>query len=203
MLSGSLCLTQSCGGNLTSSFLLKAQPLKTLFPARISALWLLVLCSLLPQISWHYSQNLKSSCYNLGWLLCHSVSNWVFGDFYSLFNPLQYSCLENSMDGGSWQATVRVVTKSRTRLSNFTFTFHSLFLRHLFTYLSRTLYCLAPFSFFWFTLILVPHILHQLPQEEKVNKGEFLRPWIFGNILIQQEYLMEQLSWHGMLDICL
>ena len=27
-------------------------------------------------------------------------------------NPLQYSCLENSMDRGAWQATVRGVTKS-------------------------------------------------------------------------------------------
>ena len=37
-------------------------------------------------------------------------------------NPLQYSCLKNPMDGGSWQATVHGVTKSRTRLSDFTFT---------------------------------------------------------------------------------
>ena len=29
-------------------------------------------------------------------------------------NPLQYSCLENSMDGGAWQATVHGVAKSRT-----------------------------------------------------------------------------------------
>ena len=35
-------------------------------------------------------------------------------------NPLQYSCLENSMDGGAWKATVRGVTKSWTRLSDFT-----------------------------------------------------------------------------------
>ena len=35
--------------------------------------------------------------------------------------PLQYSCLENSMDRGVWQATVHGVTKSRTRLSNFHF----------------------------------------------------------------------------------
>ena len=35
-------------------------------------------------------------------------------------NPLQCSCLENSMDGGAWWATVHWVTKSRTRLSNFT-----------------------------------------------------------------------------------
>ena len=33
-------------------------------------------------------------------------------------NPLQYSCLENPMDGGAWQATVDGVTKSRTRLSD-------------------------------------------------------------------------------------
>ena len=39
-------------------------------------------------------------------------------------NPLQYSCLENPMDGGAWWATVHGVGKSRTRLSNFTFTFH-------------------------------------------------------------------------------
>ena len=37
---------------------------------------------------------------------------------------LQYSCLENPMDGGAWQAAVHGVTKSQTRLSNFTFTFH-------------------------------------------------------------------------------
>ena len=39
--------------------------------------------------------------------------------------PLQYSCLENPMDGGAWKAAVHGVTKSWTRLSDFTFTFHS------------------------------------------------------------------------------
>ena len=38
--------------------------------------------------------------------------------------PLQYSCLENPMDGGAWWAAVHGVAKSRTWLSNFTFTFH-------------------------------------------------------------------------------
>ena len=38
--------------------------------------------------------------------------------------PLQYSCLENPMDGGAWQAAVHGVTKSQTRLSAFTLTFH-------------------------------------------------------------------------------
>ena len=33
-------------------------------------------------------------------------------------NPLQHSCLENPMDGGAWQATVRGVAKSRKRLSD-------------------------------------------------------------------------------------
>ena len=33
-------------------------------------------------------------------------------------NPLQYSCLENSMDRGAWQATVHGVTKSQIQLSN-------------------------------------------------------------------------------------
>ena len=37
---------------------------------------------------------------------------------------LQYSCLENPMDGGAWWAAVHGVAKSWTRLSNFTFTFH-------------------------------------------------------------------------------
>ena len=32
-------------------------------------------------------------------------------------NPLQYSCLENSMDRGTWQATVHGITKSWTQLS--------------------------------------------------------------------------------------
>ena len=39
-------------------------------------------------------------------------------------NPLQYSCLENTMDGGAWWAAVHGVAKSRTRLRDFTFTFH-------------------------------------------------------------------------------
>ena len=43
-------------------------------------------------------------------------------------DPLQYSCLENPMDGGAWWTTVHRVTKSWTRLSDFTFflSLHSL-----------------------------------------------------------------------------
>ena len=38
--------------------------------------------------------------------------------------PLQYSYLENPMDGGAWWAAVYGVAQSRTRLSDFPFTFH-------------------------------------------------------------------------------
>ena len=54
---------------------------------------------------------------------------WLFGGHSSNYGegngtPLQYSCLENPMDGGAWWATVHGVAKSQTRLSDFTFTFH-------------------------------------------------------------------------------
>ena len=38
--------------------------------------------------------------------------------------PLQHSWLENPMDGGAWKAAVHRVAEGRTRLSDFTFTFH-------------------------------------------------------------------------------
>ena len=38
--------------------------------------------------------------------------------------PLQYSCLENPMDGGAWKAAIRGFAKGRTQLSDFPFTFH-------------------------------------------------------------------------------
>ena len=38
--------------------------------------------------------------------------------------PLQYSCLENPMDGGAWWVAVHGVTEGWTRLNDFTFSFH-------------------------------------------------------------------------------
>ena len=38
-------------------------------------------------------------------------------------SPLQYSCLENPMDRRAWQVAVHGVAKSRTQMSDFTFTF--------------------------------------------------------------------------------
>ena len=51
---------------------------------------------------------------------------WLLGFLHEESNgtPLQYSCLENPMDGGAWWAAVYGVARSQTRLSDFTFTFH-------------------------------------------------------------------------------
>ena len=53
--------------------------------------------------------------------LLKSTSAW-FGEGNS--TALQYSCLENPMDGGAWKAAVHGVTEGRTWLSSFTITFH-------------------------------------------------------------------------------
>ena len=59
-----------------------------------------------------------------------SVTNWKELDPNSTLagegngTPLQYSCLENPMDGGAWWAAVHGVAGSQTWLSDFTFTFH-------------------------------------------------------------------------------
>ena len=54
---------------------------------------------------------------------------FIYSSVYGHFGegngtPLQYSCLENPMDGGAWWAAVRGVANSRIRLSDFPFTFH-------------------------------------------------------------------------------
>ena len=65
--------------------------------------------------------------------ICYSMLSWLrltIGQaLYHVLRegngtPLQYSCLENPMDGGAWWAAVHRVAKSRTWLSDFTFTFH-------------------------------------------------------------------------------
>ena len=59
--------------------------------------------------------------------VCVCASNYIYRYRYigeGPGTPLQYSCLENPMDGGAWWAAVHGVAKSRTRLSNFAFTFH-------------------------------------------------------------------------------
>ena len=69
---------------------------------------------------------------NLGIESVSPVSPELAGGFFTTSatcregngTPLQYSCLENPMDGGPGWAVVHGVAKSRTRLSDFTFTFH-------------------------------------------------------------------------------
>jgi len=48
----------------------------------------------------------------------YAGKSWLYG------TALQYSCLENPMDGGAWWAAVHGVAQSRRRLSDFPFTFH-------------------------------------------------------------------------------
>ena len=55
----------------------------------------------------------------LNYLCCARLSN---GEGNGI--PLQYSCLENPMEGGAWWATVHGVAKSRAQLNDFTLTFH-------------------------------------------------------------------------------
>ena len=74
-------------------------------------------------------------------------------------NPLQYSCLENPMGGGAWQAMVHGVTKNQTRLNDFTFTLsiyrnplHILVIVFIFYMQLQNLNCVL--SFYSFVLIL-------------------------------------------------
>ena len=77
-----------------------------------------------------YHINLTQQCLTLGGSEV-KTSAWNAGDPGSIpgsgrspgegnGNPLQYSCLENPMEGGAWWATVHGVAKSRTRLSDLT-----------------------------------------------------------------------------------
>ena len=67
------------------------------------------------------AQTVKRLAYNAGDLGSIPGSGRSSGEGNG--NPLQYSCLENPTDRGTWWATVHGVAKSRTRLSDFTFTF--------------------------------------------------------------------------------
>ena len=64
------------------------------------------------------AQTVKASAYNAGDLGSIPQSGRSSGEGNG--NPLQYSCLENPTDGGAWWAAVHGVTKSQTRLSDFT-----------------------------------------------------------------------------------
>ena len=64
------------------------------------------------------AQTIKASAYNAGDPGLIPGSGRSPGEGNG--NPVQYSCLENPMDGGAWWAAVNGVAKSQTRLSDFT-----------------------------------------------------------------------------------
>ena len=79
--------------------------------------------------------NIKKTIQNKDFILikvCDRYTNLVYSCIYGRIThganlrseEIQYSCLENPMDGGAWQAAVHGVAKNWTRLSDFTFTFH-------------------------------------------------------------------------------
>ena len=59
-----------------------------------------------------YGSDGKASAYNVGVL--GSIPELGRSPGEGNGTPLQYSCLENPMDGGSWWATVHGVTRSQT-----------------------------------------------------------------------------------------
>ena len=67
-------------------------------------------------------QPLLYSCAFSNTLICHIFYSQVLSGEGN-GTPFQYSCLENTMDRGTWYATVHGVAKSQTQLSDFTFTF--------------------------------------------------------------------------------
>ena len=74
-------------------------------------------------------QGILSTFFFFFFLIKVSLSGLVFHWLISIFGegngtPLQYSCLENPMEGGAWWAAVHGVVKSRTQLTDSTFTFH-------------------------------------------------------------------------------
>ena len=62
---------------------------------------------------WRKSEREKQKLY---------INAYIYGEGNG--TPLQYSCLENPMDGGAWKAAVHEVAEGQTWLSNLTFTFH-------------------------------------------------------------------------------
>ena len=90
-------------------------------------------------------------------------------------NPLQYSCMENPMDGEAWQATVHGVAKSRTRLSDFTSRYNE-YSEQLNSVIMRCLQLLSRYS----------GINEQLQQRPDGTKGlkDLLPGFFIRNVLI-------------------
>jgi len=104
-------------------------------------------------------------------------------------NPLQYSCLENPMDGGAWQATVHGVTKSRPRLSDFTFTF-----------IPSVRSC-SIHSFWWhFYIYLFDHMIKSLLLDSKLSLRK--APIYFCSLLYLQHLVQRFTHMKSSINIC-
>ena len=81
--------------------------------------WVEMLCGILSRFSYEsetFCVFFSPSAWTVGLLADRSEEG--------MGTPLQYSCLGNPMDRGAWWAAVHGVVKSRTQLSDFTFTFN-------------------------------------------------------------------------------
>ena len=99
----------------------------------------------------------KASAYNAGDLGLIPGSGRSSGEGNG--NPLQYSCLENPMDGRAWQATVRGVAKSQTSLSNFTLPYLTLPFRTFLLLFICSVILLFQKMFFYTTLFYESFLL--------------------------------------------
>ena len=84
-----------------------------------------IFCNYFVWIRWRWfimAQMVKVSACNVG--DPGSIPGWGRSSGEGNGNPLQYSCLKNSMDGGAWWAPVHGVSKIWTQLSDFTLTLH-------------------------------------------------------------------------------
>ena len=81
-------------------------------------MWVFFFFGIIFVLSSLVAQTVKRLAYNVGDL--GSIPGLGRSSGEGNGNPLQYSCLENPMDGGAWWATVHGVGKSRTRLNDFT-----------------------------------------------------------------------------------
>ena len=100
--------------NPTGNIILNDEKLKA-FPLRPGT-------KLVYSLSWFLSNILLEILANANACKYMYILTYIYGEGNG--NPLQYSCLENLMGRGTRWAAVHGVGKSRTRLSDFTFTFH-------------------------------------------------------------------------------
>ena len=123
--SWSLLKLMSIESVMPSNHLILCCPLSSClqsFPASGESVHFSNMCYLLVHQSFTGGSGCKTSAYNVGDLGLIPGSGRSPGEGNG--NPLQYSCLDNPMDTGAWQAAVHGVAKSRTGLSDFTFTFY-------------------------------------------------------------------------------